>query len=680
MGLFLIFGAAILLRILAVQLNGDHWAQREVDQQVFFKKQVADRGNILAEDGTILATSLPFYKIALDPTVIDTAAWLNFPDSLMILAANLATHFGGEEKDTLAYYNRVMEAMRKKDRHLYLTRQKINFQELKMVRTWPIVRWGRYEGGFIIEKFNNERFYPMGDLARITLGRIIQDTVPIRGIEYAYNHDLRGADGYILAQKVAGKSYVPLDQYGEEVAVDGRDIVTTLDVDMQDVVEKALARGVERHVAKFGTAILMEVETGKIKAIANYPETFNYAVATQIEPGSTFKTVSATAMMEDGLIEICDTIDTGNGTILYDDKEVTDDGKAWGKIDFERVFAYSSNVGVSKAVNDRYKENPERYMEHLERFGLTHTVNTQLQGEPVPQLIRPGDTDWNVATLPSLSYGYSIQVTPLQMATFYNGLANNGKLIRPWVVRAIQDNGRSIMTYEPEILHPRMCSPETAIKVRELLKAVAEYGTAKRAFKDLPFAVAGKTGTARKTKRGVGYIRKYRASFGGYFPADKPRFTLYVMVDEPDGGYASGGRVAAPIFREIAEEIYRMDMQLAQPPHNKTEKPAVQPAPKAVFAQSAREIYEELGIQTSNGPTAKWLQTASNGHQVNLDSLAYTDGIIPNLKGMTGRDALYLLQELGCKVVLRGTGRVRRQSLLPGYRFKEGAAITLFLS
>ncbi|MEO1450723.1 MAG: penicillin-binding protein 2, partial [Bacteroidota bacterium] len=515
MGLFLIFGVAILLRILTLQVNGDRWAQREVDQQVFFKKQVADRGNILAEDGTILATSLPFYKIALDPTVIDTTAWLNFPDSLMVLAANLATHFGGEEKDTLAYYHRVMDAMRRGDRHLYLTRQKINFKQLEMVKTWPILRWGRFEGGFIYDKFDNERFYPMGDLARVTLGKIIKDTVPIRGIEYSYNHALRGEDGYMLAQKVAGKSYVPLDQYGEELADDGYDVVTTLDVDMQDVVEKALARGVERHVAKFGTAILIEVETGKIKAIANYPESYNYAVATQIEPGSTFKTVSATAMLEDGLIELCDTIDTGDGTIMYDDKEVTDDGKVFGKTHFEYLFAKSSNVGISKAVNDRYKEDPKRYMDHLARFGLTQPVNTQLQGEPVPRIIRPEDKDWTIATLPSLSYGYSIQVTPLQMATFYNGLANNGKLVRPWVVKAVEDNGRNLEHYEPEVIRSQMCSKETAIKVRELMKSVAAYGTAAKAMKGLPFAVAGKTGTARKTKRGVGYIRKYRASFGG---------------------------------------------------------------------------------------------------------------------------------------------------------------------
>lgn len=680
MGIFILFGVVILLRVASLQLNKDKWVQKEMEEQVSFKKIVADRGNILSDDGTILATSLPFYKVAIDPFLLDTMSFGSFSDSLYRLSLLFTNNFDPEEeRDTLKVYQSIMHAIATKDRHVYLSRKKLNFAQLEEVKTWPILRRDRYEGGLAEEKFHNERFYPMGDLARITLGRLIDDTLALRGIEYSFNKDLRGRDGYFLAQKVVGKSYIPLDEFGKEPTTDGYDVITTLDVDMQDVVEKALRRGVEQNFAKYGVAVLMEVKTGKIKALANWPETYNNAVATQIEPGSTFKLASAVALMEDGLIEICDTVNTGNGSILYDDKEVTDGGKAWGNITFEEVFAHSSNVGVSKTINDYYSHQPERYIQYLHSFGFGDIVNTQLIGEPKPQIIEPGDEDWTIATLPSLSYGYSLEVTPLQMAAFYNGIANEGTLLRPWIVSEIKDDSKRMHKFGPEIINPVMCSEETMVKVKELMKAVVRYGTAKRAFRNVPFEVAGKTGTARKTKRGVGYIKKYRASFGGFFPAEDPRFTLYVMVDEPDGGLSSGGRVAAPIFREISEAVYKIDQELSQPPSQLNGKPSRKPAAKIVHASTIEHVYPELGITTSNNPGGEWVQAEGNGHQVNLAALQTEEDLIPDVKGMSGRDALLLLERMGIEVNVRGMGRVKRQSLLPGYRINEETSITLFL-
>ncbi|MDX2250219.1 MAG: penicillin-binding protein [Bacteroidia bacterium] len=677
-GLFLLFGGLIVLRVIIIQWNKSEWVQKEIEDQVFFKKMVADRGNIVSEDGTIMATSLPFYRIALDPTIIDTTASPNFNDSLMLLAANLVNHFGEEGEDTLFYYNRVKEALVRGDKHVYLSRKKLNFKELEMVKTWPILNWGRYKGGLVIEKFNNERFYPMGELARITLGRLADDTLGVRGIEYSFNRELRGRDGYILAQKVVGDSYVPLDEYGDDGSRDGLDVVTTLDVDLQDVVETALKSGVEKHQAKYGTAILMEVKTGKIKALANYPENQNHGIATQVEPGSTFKTASALALMEDNLIDVCDTIDTGNGSIMYDDKEVTDNGHAWGAIEFEKVFAQSSNVGMSMAVNEHFGANPARYMEHLKNFGFFQTTDFQLSGEPQPIIITPDSKEWTMATLPSLSYGYSLQVTPLQMATFYNGVANQGTLMRPWIVKEIRDNSRVIASYGAEVMNPQMCSKEAIGKIWELMKAVVIYGTAQPAFRGLPFEVAGKTGTARKIENGQ-YVRKYRASFGGFFPANNPRYTLYIMIDEPEGGYASGGTVAAPIFREIAGEIYSMDLELSKIPRKEDPRPTRKPANQLMFTQSAKAVYPELGINTSILPEGEWVKAESNGHQINLVPFDKEVLTVPNVRGMTSRDAITLLERLGLKVVLRGTGRVRRQSLLPGYKLGNSSSITLFL-
>jgi len=683
-GIFLLMGGLIVLRVIGLQLNQATWVEKEIEEQVSFRKVMADRGNILAEDGKILATSLPFYKIAMDPGVIDTTQWDNFRDSLYQLSLLFAREVEAESPqdttvDTLKIYREIREAIATGDRHVYLSRKKLNFKELERVKTWPILNRGPYGGGLVIERFNNERFYPMEDLARITLGRIIDDTIPVRGIEYSFNPSLRGRDGYQLVQKVIGGSFVPLDAYGDDGAVDGHDILTTLDVDMQEVVERALEKGVERNYAKYGVAILMEVETGKIRAIANYPETYNHAIATSIEPGSTFKIASAVALIEDSLITRMDTVDTGDGTIMYDDKEVTDNGHAWGKIPFQQVIAQSSNVGVSKTVNENYGEEPEKYMAHLSQFGFFDIVNTQIQGEPAPYVITPESEEWTIATLPSQSYGYSLKVTPLQMATFYNGLANNGRLMRPWLVKEIREGSEVQQQWEPEVITERMCRPSTVAEVKEMMKAVVTEGTARRAFKGVPFEVAGKTGTARKTKAGVGYIRKYRASFGGFFPAEEPRFTLYIMVEEPDGGTSSGGKVAAPIFREIAEEIYKMDQQLSQPPVRPEGKPAAKPSSKGVYAQSARVIYDSLAIETSPMPQTNWVSAVSNKHQIEFDSLKIEAGRIPDLKGLTGRAALRLLEPLGLEVVIVGSGRVRRQSLLPGFKYGPDSRITLFL-
>ncbi|MEL6132871.1 MAG: penicillin-binding protein 2, partial [Bacteroidota bacterium] len=639
-GFFLLVGVAIVLRIFAIQWDYAHWDQKKIEEQIFFKKSVADRGNILASDGTILATSLPFYTIAMDPGILDTNSWESFEDSLYQLSLNFAIHFDPEEvRDTMRVFNIVMKGIETKDRHVFLSRQKFNFKELEMIRSWPILRWGRYQGGLIINKFNNERYYPMEDLAKITLGRIINDTVPIRGLEFSFNRDLRGEDGFLLAQKVVGQSYVPLNQYGEDPSIDGYDIVTTLDVDLQEITERALQKGVENNYAKHGVAILMEVQSGKIKAIANYPETFNHAVASRIEPGSTFKIASAAALLDDQFLTIDDTIATGDGTVMYDDKEITDNGKAYGDISFLQVIAKSSNVGMATMVDSFYKREPERFIQHIWNFGFQSAHFDQISGEPTPKILMPDEEEWTIATLPSLSYGYSLSVTPLQMATFYNGIANGGSLMRPWIVKEVRNNAQIVRAYGAETLNPQMVKSETIDNLKEMMRAVVTDGTAKNAFKKMPIKVAGKTGTVRKTKNGQ-YVRRYRASFGGFFPVDTPRYSLYIMIDDPDGGTSSGGRVAAPIFREIAEQIYKMDVQLTKPPKPTEGNEELLPPTPGVFTQNVKTVFDSLKIATTELPGERWLRTEGEGQKVSLQPLDNEIGRVPDLKGMSARDAL----------------------------------------
>ncbi|MEO1806851.1 MAG: penicillin-binding protein [Bacteroidota bacterium] len=683
-GFFLLVGVAIVFRILTIQWDTAHWDQKKIDEQIFFKKSVADRGNILASDGTILATSLPFYTLAMDPGIIDTGSWAGFSDSLYQLSYNFATYFTPEQErdslDSLRVFNIVRKGVATGDRHVFLSRKKFNFKELETIKTWPILRRGKYEGGLIVNKFSNERYYPMEDLARITLGRIIQDTVPIRGLEFSFNKDLRGEDGFLLAQKVVGKSYVPLNQYGEDPSIDGYDIVTTLDVDLQEITERALQKGVESNYAKHGVAILMEVNTGKVKAIANYPETFNYAVASRIEPGSTFKIASAAALLDDQYLTIDDTIATGDGTVLYDDKEITDNGKAYGDISFLQVIAKSSNVGMATMIDSFYKREPERFIQHIWNFGFESPHFDQISGEPTPKILMPEDEEWTIATLPSLSYGYSLSVTPLQMATFYNGLANNGMLMRPWIVKEVRNNAQIVRTYNAETLNPKMVKTETIKDLKKMMRAVVTKGTAKNAFKKMPIEVAGKTGTVRKIENGR-YVRKYRASFGGFFPVDTPRYSLYIMIDDPDGGTASGGRVAAPVFREIAEEIYKMDVQLTKPPKPSDEGINLLPPTPGVFTQNVKTVFDSLKIATNEVPGKEnWLRTEGEGQKVSLTPLENEVGRVPDLKGMSARDALLLMEQMGVEVDVRGVGKVRRQSLLPGYRIGEDTRIIIFCS
>ncbi|RMG19702.1 MAG: PASTA domain-containing protein [Bacteroidetes bacterium] len=695
-GLFLVFAGVIMLRVMGLQFNKAYWVQQELEEKVYFHKVVADRGNILAEDGSIMAASLPFYRLAMDPTIIDTTAVPGIRDSVFVLASNLATYFGEwvedsvqvtdstweyfERKDTLLYYNRILHAMRTGDRHIYLTRKKVNFKELQMVKRWPILNWSRYKGGFIPEKLNNERFYPYHSLAKATLGTIVQDTQPVRGIEYSFHPYLRGKDSYVLTQKIVGGGELPLNQYGESNAIDGMDVVTTLDVNLQDIVEKALAYGVERSQAASGTAILMEVKTGKIKALANFPETYNHGIATQLEPGSTFKLVSATAALEDEIIDICDTVDTGDGVVDYAEQQITDNGRAYGAIDFEHIFALSSNVGVSLIINEGYKHQPMRYLRHLRKFGFFEPANKQIIGEPKPIIYQPGDSLWNSTTLPSMAIGYSVHVTPLQMATFYNAIANKGKMMRPWLVKEVRDNSRVVEQYGPELMQERICSPETIAKLSVLLKAVVTYGTAARALKGISVPVAGKTGTARKFKFGE-YRNVYRASFGGFFPANEPKYTCYIMVDEPKAGGIGGGAIAAPIFRQIVEQVSVLETDLLDPQPELKDSSQQLPAPRIMYAQSARELFAQIGISTDEMPDTTWVEVKKDSGAIHFAKIEQPPAVVPDLRGMSARDAMVLLENMGLRVRISGRGVVRRQSLMPGYKVGKGSlkAITLFL-
>jgi cell division protein FtsI (penicillin-binding protein 3) len=336
-------------------------------------------------------------------------------------------------------------------------------------------------------------------------------------------------------------------------------------------------------------------------------------------------------------------------------------------------------VGTSLAVHARYKDDPMRYIRHLERFGLTEPANRQMQGEPAPVVHRPGDESWTPVMLPSMSIGYSISITPLQMAAFYNAIANNGIYLRPYIVESIRDRSQVVRSYGPERREQPICTPSSVMAVKELMRAVVDYGTAKN-IRSAKFNIAGKTGTARKAVNGE-YRTIYQSSFAGFFPAEAPKYTIYVLIDEPSAGRIYGADVAAPVFRDIAESIWAMDWDLSRQPQRKDSIPDPRPAPRMMYARHAKAFYPSLGIASAGVPNEDWVRPSYNGHQIMYTPVCPEDkGTIPDVKGMSARDAIFLLENLGCRVRVVGRGRVVRQSLLPGYRVAEGGSnITVFL-
>ena len=688
-GMVLLFAALILVQVGRIQFfQRAKWEKRAESERVYYKKIIAARGNILSDDGTILATSQPFFRLSMDPGAIKRDEIENFDGLLDELSRNLARQFGNSEFNSQHFKDLILKGIKRKDRHIYLVKRPVTYQEYKMARAWPLLNQSRYKGGLITERLNNKRFYPFKDLAKISLGVLANDSLALKGVEYSFNGFLRGLDGNLLVQRISRDIEIPLEQYGKNDAEDGLDVVTTLNIEMQDIAEAALREALERHLAEYGVVILMEVETGEIKAMANlkksvnggYYEGLNYAVSGRTEPGSTFKLASMIAALEDKAINLNDTVDTGEGYLQYYDKTMRDH-VAHGKITYREGFELSSNVATSKMINDHYEKDPGQFIARLDQMGLLKPVKSQIIGEPNPTIVRPDDVNnWHGTTLPWLSIGYIIELTPLQTTTFYNAVANKGRMVQPLVVKEVRRGSKIEEKFEPEVLKKSICSKSTLEAVRKLLEGVVDHGTAENIKTDL-YKIAGKTGTTQKAVDGHYQRGVYQASFVGYFPADNPKYTCYVLIDEPSNGVFYGSSVAAPVFRKIADQVFSMDRELSRPfreefSNNQTKNPVT----RIVNQQNAELVYNKLDISTPSQPESRWVQAQREGAMVKFRPMSLKPGIMPDVRGMSSRDALTLLENHGLKVVLKGSGKVRSQSLEAGRRFSQLQQITLELN
>ncbi|MCD8171891.1 MAG: transpeptidase family protein [Alistipes sp.] len=709
--LFLLIAAAIVGRILWIQYGPQGAELRAQSRRITFERVAveAERGDILARDGRILATSVPTYEIRMDLAAAGLADSV-FNRHVDSLAYRLSAFFG--DRSQAAYRKMLTDARadRKSNRYKLISPRRINYLEEREIRQFPIFRLGPNRGGYIKVKVNR-RLLPHGSLAERTIGTSNDAGVRI-GIEGAFDEQLRGVDGSTMMQRVSGSFRIPVPDPMNVEPVNGLDVVTTIDIDLQDVAETALKQQLDRYNADWGTVVLMEVATGEIHAMTNltrkapgaFVEDFNYAIGHRMEPGSTFKLATLITLLEDAKMSLDREFDCENGRARVGRRNVVDDHPE-GVISLRRIFEVSSNIGFAKAVDEVYGENPARFVDFIRRTGMGDTLGIEIPGEQPPLIKHPSDglPSWDGTSLVMMSYGYALELTPMHTLALYNAVANGGKLVRPRLVREIRNYGETVRRFGTETINPAICSKPTLRLVRECLEAVVDEGTG-RVLKNPYYEVAAKTGTAQIVMESGGYTdsrggRNYLATMVGYFPADNPKYSCIVAIKTyyGRGNYNTyyGASLAGPVFRAIADRVYASNTAWHDPVDRSGEKTL--PGPESIkngLTQGLRLISNKLTLsfRIARGDDG-WLyvQTPAvtaaaeaGGEEAEAAppylTVANDSDTIPSVKGMGLREAMYLLESKGLRVTYSGKGRVTGQSVAEGTRAVRGQTVHLTLA
>ncbi|GAB4129265.1 MAG: penicillin-binding protein [Raineya sp.] len=669
--------------------QGEKWEKKFVKRDIRFRKIPASRGNIYATDGSLLATSLPYYKLAIDPTFPSEEDLKKNIDSLSILLADFF-----QEKTAQEYKKIILEARKAKNRFLYLSKKRIDYQSKQMMSNWPLFRKNKNKKkSTAIFEAEFQRFKPFGSLASRTIGYVTEDSNKVVGVglEYAFHKHLSGKDGQALFQRVAGGNWLLYNDGSHIDPSDGLDIHTTLDVNIQDVAHEALQEALIENDADFGCVIVMEVATGEIKAMANlgknkddtYSENYNYAIGDKgsTDPGSVFKLASMMALLEDKAVRITDNIDCENGSKDFYGVKLTDaKSGGFGTITVQSMFEQSSNIGIAKLINDRFKQEPMRYIQYLQKFGLNTPLDFQMAGEAKPYIKTPQDPTWSATTLPWMSIGYETRLAPLQMLTFYNAVANNGKMVQPIIVKEIRQGDEVLQKFQTIVLKEKICSDSTIILLKKLLEGVVERGTGKLARNNL-YKIAGKTSTSQKFRNGK-YIKAYHTSFAGFFPSEKPKYSCIVVIDNPKGKRQYGGDVAAPVFKKVADKLFYQDLQIQRQlnlggmPNN-----SFVATQQAAHKDMLQKAYTDLGVKIKNVDSSSlWAKANFNPDaSISLVKIENKKGYMPDLKGYSLKDALFLLENRGIKVKAEGKGKVYYQSVRPNRGINRGDRVLLKL-
>jgi len=696
-----VFAISIFYKMCVIQFKeGAEWKAKAEAFNTQVHEIQAVRGNIFDINGNLLATSLPYYEVAVDINApsIDKKLFEAKVDSLGTMIADLF-----KDKSAKQYIKLLRKARKSGDRYVVLKRN-VPFKDLQTLKTFPIFKKGK-RGGLVTLQ-TNKRERPFKMLAARTIGMAREGVKPV-GLEGAYDTLLKGISGQRLMQKIAGDVWRPINDENEVEPKDGSDLYTTIDINIQDVAENALMNTLIKNKASHGCAILMEVKTGEIKAIANltrdgkdssaYSESLNYAIGYATEPGSTFKLASYLAVMDDYNISLDEKIQVGNGEVTYYNKTIKDAHAPESPVlTLKRAFEVSSNVAAAKTIVKYYSKNPQQYINKLKSFHLNEKLGLAIPGEANPLIKETKSKDWSGLSLPQISYGYESLITPLQTLTLYNAIANDGKMVKPRFEREIKHNGKTVKTFSTEVIAEQIVKPSTVKKAKEMLEGVVQNGSGK-GLNITAFKVGGKTGTAQIAKTGVkrgsgktayGDVgdRNYQASFVGYFPADKPLYTCIVIINSPSNGIYYGGLVAGPVFKEIAEKVYSSSLDFLEPINNKQNLLTKAPGSikskndEMVIASKALKLptksnATEDGYVSRNPTDSTRVSLQTN----NLES-QLKKGIVPNLNGLSAKDALFLLENSGFHVKLYGMGSVKKQSIEAGQKFNKGDKITLILS
>ena len=679
-----IFGKAVYIQ----QVQGPHWRSMSDSLHQKLDEIEAERGTIYSEDGQMLSTSIPQFDIYIDFRVaaLHEKSGLRFRENIDSLSGCLANLF--KDQSAGEYKALMQQAYNDKDGY-FLLKKKISFREYETLRKFPLFKLGRYKSGMIANE-KTIRLNPYQMLAFRTIG-LARDSNKV-GLEMTYDSLLRGRNGKQFVRKIAGGVSVPIDDTYEIEPETGKDIVSTIDVFIQDVAENALMKMMIKNEAEHGCAIVMETKTGKIKAIANlgkrengsYFEDFNYAI-TPSEPGSTFKLATLMALLEDKKVKLMDLVNLEGGT-WHINNQVVYDAEQHGMYEatVKQAFEHSSNVGMAKLVWNHYGNEPNSFLKKLSKLRMDSLTGIDLTGERNSIIFRPGNKLWGPTTLPWMAFGYNLAVTPLQTITLYNAVANNGKMMRPYLVSAVKDEGVLIRNFQPKVIDEKICSDQTLQQLRECLEGVCTEGTAVKLFKNTPYHVAGKTGTALVANGKKGYADKiYQSSFAGFFPAENPQYTCIVVIkNKPHALIHFGADVAGPVFKEIADRLYSTYIRQGNGvtvQQKKTDSSAFS------FAGRKKELALisstlQMKYADSTNRTDEWTNVSGINATVILSQKIVDTKSMPELKGMALKDVVYLCENMGLKVNVRGRGKVAGQSIVAGQPVAKGQLISIELN
>ncbi|MGB3151153.1 MAG: penicillin-binding protein [Maribacter sp.] len=652
-GALVLFAGIVLFKLVSIQVvDGEKYMALSETRTTKMFTIEPNRGNLYSDDGSLLATSVSKYTIRFDAVTVKD---MDFKENVKPLSDALSKLLG----NTSSYYQQLLRKAKANKNRYALVARNLDYSDFIAVKEMPLFNKGPFKGGLVIEQ-KTKREHPLGKIAERSVGyeRVDENGYRTRvGMEGAFGEYLRGIAGKRLKQKIAKGQWKPIGNDNIIEPKDGYDVYSTIDINIQDIAHHALLKQLEYYKADHGTVIVMETKTGEVKAISNlgrtsqgkYYERLNYAIGESHEPGSTFKLVNLVAALEDKVIDTSTVVDTEKGSWRIYKHRVKDTKRGGhGEITISKAFEVSSNVAFAKIIHNNYKEDPERYVNRLMSMGIHKELGLPVKGEGTPILRYPGDKGWSGLSLAQMAYGYEVALTPLQTLAFYNAIANDGELIKPRLIKEVKEWNKTIKKFDKEVLNSAICTKETAKKVQQLLKNVVEkkHGTGHGLY-SANFSMAGKTGTTQKN-----YVSKdpdklkYISTFAGYFPADDPKYSCIVVIHEPDQsvGYY-GADVSGPVFKSVAQKVYATSPLIDEVEAKETMMEGLEENYQGYFADAQKKYNQ-----------------------------------VPNVQGMSGMDAVSILENLGLEVEVKGNGTVRRQSITKGTDIKKVKKIVLELS